>query len=267
MNAQGKLIMSNKSWDEAWRGSASLSSDVKLLLGKLSESPLGAKLIAEGEKKAAETGLTLSEMIGENNSSFTDFSVRRRQVAGKIELLKSAKVFIDKNVTTKRAVFDLAHELVHYIWQTAHDPYDEKIHFSDYLKHNIEGQGGEVDAFLMECRVAREFSPRSWSNSYPCKFVSENNEVSRELALKAFYRVGEIEPYLAKYLGADSKDFPYLSPNSPLLIAGTRNHPYPLTLLAEFKEMREQACGFEKKRVGRSPASRDQIRLATLCDF
>lgn len=268
LSAQGMLIVSQKSWGEAWRGKAPLDQDLQSLIQRLSQSQVGKKLVSLGEKKAAAQGKKLIHMISDGNASYTDFTLQREMSGEKIKYHRSRKVVIDRNTSVKRAVHDLAHELVHFIWQDGVNPFDHHNHFSDYLKKNLEGKGGEVDAFMVECKVARQLHPKSWASHYPCKHITEKGKISRNKTVKAFYKVGEKENLVSFYLKNSKQDFPFLSKESPVVIAGISSQPYPFSMLQEFREMRTKVCEQETKRLGRSPASvQDKQQLEALCEY
>ena len=71
-----------------------------------------------------------------------------------------SKVIIDHDLSIKDAVLDLAHELVYYLSKKPFNPYEQlgKKDARDFVRDMIEGKGGEVEAFLMECAVMRPIS-------------------------------------------------------------------------------------------------------------
>lgn len=268
MSAQGMLIVAQKPWGSPWRGKAPVDQDIQSLFQRLSQSDLGKILIDLAEKRAKKQNGHLIDFIKEGNASYTDFTMQREVTSTGVIKSQVRKVVIDRNTSVKRAVHDLAHELVHFIWQENIDPYDHHTHFADYLKKNIEGKGGEVDAFMVECKVARQLHPKSWLKSYPCRHITKNGKISKDLTVKAFYKVGDRKEMVSYYLKESKDKFPHLTSEVPVVIAGISSQPYPFSMLQEFKEMRVQVCKQEQKRLGRSPASeKDKQQLESLCEF
>lgn len=249
-HSHGMLIKASQNWSDRWNG------DFSVLFTKLERSPLGKKVLALAREKALKRGGHLEDFMGLGSASYTDFTLVRKKRGKIISYIQKSRIFLDSSLRVKRAVHDLAHELVHFIWQSVHNPYTEKPEkqgFQAYLQGGIEGRGGEVDAFMMECRIARELHPRTWDKGYPCRYISQNGKISRELAIKAFYRVGH---KAAHFLNQQMKEVK-LSSKEPILIAGSHNMPYPISLFSQFQEMKKKLCQGGGK--GRRPAS-------SLCD-
>jgi hypothetical protein len=173
-------------------------------------------------------------------------------------------VFIRRDQRFEDLILDVAHELTHAIASPAWDPYDPELTAGRYIRTAIEGAGGEVEALHAECRIGLELERVYGFNLPRCRRyrAAGNGELSRELILKDFYRVGRWKAELVKSLGEEARAFAHLSADAPQLLSSTGRAPYPLALLREFQALNQVACENTRRRItlsragqGRSPAS------------
>jgi hypothetical protein len=157
-------------------------------------------------------------------------------------------------------VLDIAHELVHATSRPGWDPSDPRLTPGKYIFAAIEGEGGEVQAVAMECRVGFEVHDRfgaAASGAERCdSYVpdsSDTDEPDPELIRRDFYRVGKWSKELSQKLGSELTLFPLLSHEAPKLYSSTGNAPYPVALYREFEEITQIACENSRKRAEADP--------------
>ncbi len=112
-------------------------------------------------------------MVKVGDSSLTDTTLVRKFSPHSPEHViyeSRSVVYISRHLAWDDALLDLAHELTHYVYRESFNPYAESFNAKDFIKGTIEGKGGEVQAFLTECRVLKElFSSRVQSRSHCLK--------------------------------------------------------------------------------------------------
>ncbi len=239
-------------------------SPIQDALNVLSRSHSGQELLMRAQKLwKLESREALSEKFAWGEVSRTDAVLTRNfdPETGKETRRREVTIYIRKGQGLEDLVLDIAHELTHAIHEPSWDPYDPHLSASRYMWASLEGQGGEVDALVSECKVALELLVQLGPSASRCLRYREGATpgISREKVREDFYRVGQwLSEILAK-LGPDARFFPKLSPDAPQLFSSTGQAPYPLALLREFEELNRSACENSRKRldaiVGRSIAS------------
>src|SRR5690606_24668850 len=150
-------VSGSMSGKRTWMDYTSSSElNLKKLLELLSRSSSGEKLIKEAAYKASRTGMTLEDVIKVGDSSLTHTTLVRKCSPHAPEHViygSRSVVYINRNLSWDDALLDLAHELTHYVYREGFNPYSEEFNAKDFIKSTIEGNGGEVQAFLTECRV------------------------------------------------------------------------------------------------------------------
>jgi hypothetical protein len=255
--------------EKAW---SAYSSDSKLNLERLfellSRSPQGLKLIQAASEKAKSSNQSLFDVIEPGDGSITDTTLVRRFGLNNPEIVEyetRSKVFINRFHNTRDALFDLAHELTHYLYRTPFNPYQINFTLEQFVRSTVEGTGGEVDAFMMECRVMSELYPKYFKTNNHCqKIISSKHELSRELAINEFYKLGNYLDIFKKELhasGIKSSAFSHLSNGASSFISSAYGMPYPIAAVQEYQQVLKRACENDKNRLGyfeqkrRSPAS------------
>ena len=138
----------NRTWMEY---TTSEELNLKKLLELLSRSETGDKLIKEAAYKASRHGLTIDDVIKVGDSSLTDTTLVRKFSPHSPEHViyeTRSVVYINRSLAWDDALLDLAHELTHYVYREGFNPYAESFNARDFIKSTIEGNGGEVQAFL-----------------------------------------------------------------------------------------------------------------------
>lgn len=246
--------------------------NLKKLLELLSRSTTGEKLIKEAAYKASRSGMTLEDVIKVGESSLTDTTLVRKFSPHSPEHViyeSRSVVYINRSLAWDDALLDLAHELTHYVYREGFNPYAENFNAKDFIKSTIEGNGGEVQAFLTECRVLRElFSRKVQSRSNCQKIEDTTGQLSYTQAVELFYHVGS---YFDGFHGQLTKrdiasSFSDLKPEKINFISSAYGVPYPVAALMEYDLVVNKVCENDKKRLAymqqagpkRGPASADE---------
>src|SRR3989344_2325592 len=236
IHVQGSMS-SNRTWMD-YTSSAELN--LKKLLQLLSRSENGERLIKEARYKASRSGLTIEDVIKVGDSSLTDTTLVRKFSPHSPEHViyeSRSVVYINKSLAWDDALLDLAHELTHYVYREGFNPYAESFNAKDFIKSTIEGSGGEVQAFLTECRVQRElFSKNVQSRSNCHKIEDAKGELSYKKAVELFYHVGS---YFEGFQGQLQKreiasSFSDLKSEKINFISSAYGVPYPVAALMEY---------------------------------
>lgn len=242
----------NRTWMD-YTSSAELN--LKKLLELLSRSPSGEKIIKEAAYKASRTGLTIEDVIKVGESSLTDTTLVRKFSPHSPEHViyeSRSVVYINKNLAWDDALLDLAHELTHYVYREGFNPYSESFNAKDFIKSTIEGNGGEVQAFITECRVLRELFSRKVQSRFNCQKIEDSTgQLSFTKAVELFYHVGSyydgLHGQLQKRQIASS--FSDLKPEKINFISSAYGVPYPVAALMEYDLVVNKVCENDKKRL------------------
>jgi hypothetical protein len=264
IHVEGRLT-ANRSWMDY---TSSVELNLKKLLELLARSAAGEQLIKEAAFKASRTGLTIEDVIKVGESSLTDTTLVRKFSPHSPEHViyeSRSVVYINKSLAWDDALLDLAHELTHYVYREGFNPYADSFNAKDFIKSTIEGNGGEVQAFLTECKVLRElFSKKSQSRSNCQKIEDSAGQLSYTKAVELFYHVGS---YYEGFHGQLQKrsiasSFSDLKAEKINFISSAYGVPYPIAALMEYDLVVNKVCENDKKRLAymqqgpkRGPAS------------
>jgi len=262
----------NKSWYDSSKGKASCLQSV---VRGLKKSKTGRSVLEKATRKAAIYGQSLYDIIDVGESSLTDTTlIRKFSPDNPLEIAYEtrSKVFLNKSLSFKDAVLDLAHELTHYSFREPFNPYVTQFTVDQFVSSVIEGRGGEVDAYIIECRVLKEIKPTTFRNNSNCQSVVDPNSghLSKSIGVKRFYEVGKYDDTLKGILnkyGWKKSRFPKLGFGEALYISSAYGVPYPVAAVSEFTTIMGKACENDHKRLaimrdrlvsdsGRRPASR-----------
>ncbi|MBI2519075.1 MAG: hypothetical protein HYV97_01600 [Bdellovibrio sp.] len=244
--------------EKKWRD---LSKDeeerVRFLVETLLTSSTGKKLLGKARDRAASQGKTLFDVILPGEISITDSTLVRRFSPDRPEATTyelQSKIYINEDLKVRDALLDLAHELVHFIYKTPFNPYQDEFAVKDFIVSTLEGRGGEIDAFMAECLVEHELFPtRNRANSN-CQFIfGEDGTPSRAKAIEEFYRVGAyfkmLKTELARY-NLEMEQFPLMKDDHANFISSAYAVPYPLAALREYETIMSKVCENDYKRLG-----------------
>lgn len=245
--------------------------NLKKLFELLARSNSGEKILKEARFKASRTGHLLEDVVKVGDSSLTDTTLVRKFSPHSPEHViyeSRSVVYINRNLAWDDALLDLAHELTHYVYREGFNPYSEAFNPKDFIKSTIEGSGGEVQAFLTECRVLKElFSRQVQSRSNCQKIEDQSGQLSYTKAVELFYHVGS---YFEGFHGQLQKreiasSFSDLKPEKINFISSAYGVPYPVAALMEYDLVVNKVCENDKKRLAymqqgpkRGPASTNE---------
>lgn len=243
------------SYSRNWLQGKSDREAIDNLLNILKTTDTGRKIIETSKKRAKSFGVTLESVIYVGDVSITDTKIMRKFNSvspERVEYKAIVKVFINKNLTLKDAVLDLAHELTHYAIKESFNPYEMKLSAKEYIVEILEGKGGEVDAYLNECRVISELFP-SFVGHSKCRMVmNHDGSLSKFKGAQQFYKIGiYFKDYveLLKKKGIESKEMPFLNDEVAVFISAAQGLPYPVASYREYLEMMERVCQNDFKRI------------------
>lgn len=246
-------IHNKSSWTDI---GATHEDSVKELIRILARSKTGKKILIRAKKKAASSGRTLLDIIKPGDGSLCDTTLIRRfspERPDKIAYETKSMVYIDRTLPVIHAVLDIAHELTHYIYRTSFNPYLSGFNLKDFIVSTVEGRGGEVDAYMVECKVLYEIFPNEERDKSNCsRLLDDNGKLSRARGVEQFYRIGGyfklLSSELRKY-NLSYNDFPAMSGYSTSFISSAYGVPYPMAALKEFQSITEKVCGNDFKRL------------------
>lgn len=249
----------------------------------LAHTPSGKQLLARAQKfwkLSRMQDLHLQFKWGEASKTDAVLTRHFNPRTGTESRERQVTIYLRQGQKLDDLVLDIAHELVHATSRPGWDPYDPKLTPGKYIWAAIEGEGGEVQAVAMECRVGFEVHDYFGAASSAvgrCKHYlngdEEQAELDSDLIRRDFYRVGRWDKELTRELGPELSLFPLLSREMPKLYSSTGNAPYPVALFREFEEITQIACENSRKRVeaeaDRAPAALQKsaaIFVAKRCD-
>jgi hypothetical protein len=263
VHVEGK--MGSGSWMDY---TSSEEINLKKIFDLLGRSSTGLKLIKEATYKASRTGQTLNDVVRVGETSLTDTTLVRKfsPLSPEHVIYESRSVvYLNRHLAWDDALLDLAHELTHYVFRESFNPYADNFNPTDFIKSTIEGSGGEVQAFLTECRVLKElFSRTVQSRNHCLKIEDPNGQLSYAQAVELFYDVGEYFDSFHKQLkGREiAGSFDKLKSNKINFISSAYGVPYPMAALMEYDLVVNKVCENDKKRLAymqqgpkRGPAS------------
>lgn len=243
--------------------------NVRYLVNLLKKSIAGKKLLISAQRKARREGKSLFEIIKVGNASLTDTTLTRRFKAhnpAEVEFESSSVVYVNKYLSQKDALLDLAHELTHYVHRKPFNPYVKNFTLRSFIRSTVEGPGGEVNAFLSECKVLKELLGVDEIENSICRSIYDDSKqmFSRALAIKHFYHVGEhFHDFHHKLKNHQLElEFPEVVAKKALFISSAYGKPYPVAALEEYEQVMNKACANDSRRISlyrenakRAPAS------------
>ena len=269
-------------FNEIWYKKKRYDEDnFKHLINGLKNTPSGKIIIDKATEKAAQKGLTLYDVIAVGDGSLTDTTlVRRFAASDPANVIYETKsiVYLNRHLEILDAILDLAHELTHFTYREAFNPYDHRFTLKDFIKGTVEGRGGEVDAYIVECKVLFELLPGQGSNRTNCLkiFDKKLGSISKELGIIEFYKIGAHYKDFKKDLknfSLEEKDLPDASNAEALFISSAWGLPYPVAAIKEFTNIMDRVCKNDQNRLSmmqnkitRSPASNESANFESQSD-
>ncbi len=259
---------------EGWVSLAKTDREsIKSLIGILKRSKTARFVLNKAKNKARSQGTSLTGIIYPGEVSICDTTLIRRfrpSDPSQISYESVSKVFLNRDLSILDGALDLIHELTHYSYKTPFNPYDSKFKLKRFISGTIEDKGGEVDAYMVECKVLSELLPSKSASHSSCNKIRDpkTGEISRFHAIKEFYKVGkDYKKFWNKgeAYGIGKGEITQISDLHPTLISSAYGVPYPLASIFEYESIMKKACGNDLKRLalfkskfGRFPASGDQ---------
>jgi hypothetical protein len=228
-----------------------------VLIRELAKSKTGEKIILKAQSKAREEGLTLLDVVRPGSGSITDTTLVRKfspLYPDKIIYETRSKVYLNVNLYPMDALLDLAHELTHYSFREPFNPYRDDFKVQDFIASTVEGVGGEVEAYLVECQVMQELFPAELSERSRCQNIYDPSmrSFSKAEGVKKFYRVGkfikEFEQQLEKHK-IETAQFPEATDLEGPFISSAYGLPYPLAAIYEYDGIMKKVCDNDEKRL------------------
>jgi hypothetical protein len=175
----------------------------------------------------------------------------------------------------KNAVLDLAHELTHFSLRKPFNPYNHTFGLKGFIKSTVEGKGGEVEAYLVECRVLLElFKNRKGDSNCDQVIDEETGKVDKGLGIAKFYQLGRYHSAFHNSLKKHDlgpSDFQGAVADKANFISSAYGLPYPLAAVHEYESIMQRVCENDERRLAimrqnqsRSPASGSTSRFRRL---
>lgn len=260
-------------FNEPWyKKTKSDEENFKRLVEALKKVPSGKKVIEKATEKAAQKGFTLYDVIAIGDGSLTDTTLIRRFSASdptQVMYETKSKVYLNRHLKTLDALLDFAHELTHFTYREAFNPYANHFALKDFIKGTVEGRGGEVDAYMVECKVLFELLPGSGPERSNCQKVFDKKlgVISKEMGVQEFYKIGNHYNNFKKEIGKfalSESDLPQASESEAFFISSAWGLPYPVAAVKEYTNIMDRVCKNDQNRLSlmeskltRSPASTD----------
>jgi hypothetical protein len=270
------------SYGERWvKMAATEEESLKEILRILEKSPTGAKIIRLAEKKARSYGKELSDLVLPGEGSLTDTTlVRKFSPSNPDEVVyeSRSKVFINRNLTIKNALLDTAHELTHFALREPFNPYSAPFGLKDFITSTVEGKGGEVEAFLVECQVLFELLKDKAGESNCHRVVDPSSgRVNKSRGVHEFYQLGRYYKTFHNSLrkhDVEPSSFGATSRSGAHFISSAYGLPYPLAAVHEYEAIMERVCQNDNRRlaimrenVDRSPSSVSRAQYRSLASL
>lgn len=226
-----------------------LRSVLRPIIEQVIRTPTGSKLLAR--VKARDPDYLKKVQVGRVSQTETTYS-RSFSLVSNEERVKIDKTLILRSRQNRQnMLFDFVHELTHYLEKVPKNPYDFSITAKQFIEDGIEGQGGELAAFAVECHVYQELKNlgEPLRHSLCDRFLQpaqgegvQSYRFDKAAAKREFYFVGsENYPRLRKILRQVARQ-------KSVFISSTGQASYPYSLLQEFRRLRETACANNKKK-------------------
>jgi hypothetical protein len=243
--------------DPWYKKTRSDEENFKRLVNALKKVPSGKSIIEKATEKAAHKGQTLYDVVAMGDGSLTDTTLIRRFSASNpanVMYETKSKVYLNRHLQTLDAMLDFAHELTHFTFREAFNPYDHRFSLKDFIKNTVEGRGGEVDAYMVECKVLFELLPGDSSGRTNCLKVYDKKSglVSKEQGIQEFYKMGahykDFKKEIEKF-SLGEKDLPEASSAEALFISSAWGLPYPVAAIKEYTNIMDRVCKNDQNRL------------------
>lgn len=229
--------------------------NLKRLIELLAKSELGKRILLDATSKAHNYGETLLDVIRPGEGSLTDTTlIRKFSPSNPKNIIYETKsvVYLNKNLGIMDAVLDLAHELTHYAYRKEFNPYRPDFALQSFIESTVEGIGGEVEAYINECKVLYQLFPKHSRKRFHCAQIQDRyGKFSALAGRKEFYKVGQFYRDFKKVTGPilGRGSLPHLSDKEPLFISSAYGKPYPVAAYEEFRSVLSKVCANDRRRL------------------
>lgn len=252
----GSAAAQGIAWVHGWRS-------VPQLVKILRTVPEGRAVLG----RAAAKDPAFAEKIKVGSASYTEstFSRTYSLLDGKEQINLHHDVTLNRGLSLADAVVDLAHELVHFTEKGMLDPYKAGFERAEFIRNGIEGEGGELSALAVECRVAwsLEDAYKGFPEHKLCeRYRGEANTFQHEAARLDYYALGTDWYHRS---GEELKTvIPEVTKHATVFTSSYAGKPYPVALSEEYAVTRKAACANNERKyrlisaqtgAGRQPAS------------
>lgn len=229
---------------------------LKLLLKELEKSPTGERILKLAKQRASKYGKSLTDLVLPGEGSITDTTLVRKfspSTPNEVNYESRSKVYLNRHLIVKDALLDLAHELTHFALRDPFNPYKTPFGLKNFISSTIEGKGGEVEAYLIECQVLIELYGKNTSGSNCYKVVDPHTgRVNKARGVQEFYRLGRYFHTFSNSLKKHQlplESFQSLSKDGANFISSAYGLPYPLAAVHEYESIMERVCQNDNRRL------------------
>jgi len=218
---------------------------IKRLISVLKQSSSGKTILA----LAANKDPNFESLIHIGDSSITESTYSRTYslLDGSESFQLKHKIYLDKRLSLAEAVFDLSHELTHFSLKEVMNPYGHEFSQAAFIRHGIEGIGGELDAFEYECTVAKELEQNfaHFPIHQLCNKYWSRNGFNREEAKMDYYVVGsfKVPKKLLDFFPEIKKE------NEVVFVSSYAKMPYPLAFFQEYNDTKIAVCKNNERKL------------------
>lgn len=258
LNLVVKDVYEDVNFERSWyeRGKTE-EENFKKLIVILERSETGKAVTKKAALRAKDFGMTLYDVLESSHASYTDTTLIRRFSAGhpqNVMFETRSKIFLNRQLKLSDALLDLAHEMTHYSYREPFNPYGHRFGMKDFISSTVEGKGGEVEAYMVECQVFKEiFSKQEFFDSKCYRIFDGNAQAfSKEKTIHEFYKVGEhLDDFKKEFnkLALESSDIPLASREEALFISSAWGLPYPVAAQKEYFNIMDRVCKNDQYRI------------------
>ncbi len=220
-------------WNQTWRNLPQLVNILKTV-------PQGLAVLRKAENKDP---LFVGQIkLGTASYTESTFSRTYSLIDGKEQITLHHEVTLNKELTLADAVEDLAHELVHFTEKGMLDPYRPGFELSQFIRNGIEGEGGELSALAVECKIAwtLERTYKGFPQHKLCEsYRLPGNGFAIKAARRDYYALGS----WFNHAGPTLKEaLPEINRRAVVFTSSYAGKPYPIALSEEYAMTRKTAC-------------------------
>ncbi|MCO5141548.1 MAG: hypothetical protein M9962_00490 [Oligoflexia bacterium] len=239
----GTLLFLNPILARAQKDWGSSYSSIDELVAVLEKSKTGKQIIEKAKGRDPEIWMKIK--LAESSYTESVFARSYSLLDGGEEIKIRHLVHLKKDLGFSDAVLDLAHELVHFNHKSVLDPYGAKFNLESFVRHGIEGEGGELEAFRNECLVSWELEQKI--SDFPkhslCQPYKKDGSFAYEKAKNDYYAIGSW-----KLREEVRVAVPEVHRSKVIFTSSYASKPYPVALAEEYYATKQAACTNNQKK-------------------